>query len=167
MKNWKDILHFFYGWGFWYSDPLTLIEDIDDKDFFWVPDSNSLCILWHVGHIAHRERSHIGIFIQGLGTEIIPQKYEIFGTEWVSVKQLKISINSIADVLSWVREVRKESHNFIDTLHEKQLNFIPMNSPYGETISQWLFITVAHTALHIGKIQQLKAILKGVKDSPC
>ena len=70
MSEWKDLAHFLYGRGFWYADPLREIDGLTEEHLFWVPDPKSLCILWHVGHIAHRELVHIGQFLQGLGDDL-------------------------------------------------------------------------------------------------
>ena len=70
MSHWTDLAGWLYGdvrtdRGFWYSHPLHEIRELDDDQLFWVPDENALCMLWHVGHIAHRERVHIAKLIQG------------------------------------------------------------------------------------------------------
>lgn len=64
MSEWKEIAHFLYGWDFWYAhaDPFREIGGLTEEQLYGVPAPNSLCILWHVGHIAHRERLHIGRF---------------------------------------------------------------------------------------------------------
>ena len=59
MSGWKALADFMYGdvrtdTGFWYSRPVWKIDGLTEEQLFWVPDPKSLCILWHVGHIAHR-----------------------------------------------------------------------------------------------------------------
>lgn len=86
LSKWKDVSDFLYrdmltDEGFWYSLPLWEIDGLTEEQLYWVPDPESLCIIWHVGHIAHRERTHVGKFFQGLQGEIILQKYEVFGPE--------------------------------------------------------------------------------------
>jgi hypothetical protein len=63
------------GEGFWYSHPLYEIRDLNDEELFWVPDENALCMLWHVGHIAHREKLHIATLIQGQEGQVIPERF--------------------------------------------------------------------------------------------
>jgi hypothetical protein len=35
------------------------------------------------------------------------------------------------------------------------------------SVGHWLFITVAHTALHVGRIQMLRAIIEGTRERAC
>ena len=60
MSEWQDVFHFLYGRGFWYADPLREVAGLTEEQLFWTPDPKALCALWHVGHIAHRERSRVG-----------------------------------------------------------------------------------------------------------
>jgi len=167
MSKWKDVAHFLYGQGFWYANPLREIEGIKEEQLFWVPDPKSLPLLWQVGHIAHRERTHIGRFLQGLQGTIIPPQYEVFGTEWCSMDKVRQSVSSVQDVLTWVREVRKNSHEYIESLTEDDFHKIPPTSGEGLSVAHWLFITVAHTSLHIGRIQLLRALIEGKPERAC
>lgn len=167
MSEWNELAHFLYGRGFWYATPEREIDGLTEEQLFWVPGSNNLPILWHAGHIAHRERFHIGRFLQGLAGDIIPPKYEVFGVEWCSVPELRHSIDSVAGVLAWVRDVREQSHAFIDSLSIEDFQRVPVTSESGLTIAHWLFITTAHTAVHIGRIQLLRSILEGKHESAC
>jgi len=154
------------GKGFWYSHPVYEIHDLDEEQLFWVPDERSLCILWHAAHIAHRERTHIARIIQGVEGEIIPPKYEVFGVEWRSVDDIRKSIDSVANVTEWIGKVRDESSDFIASLDEAGFHEVPPDAD-GLSIGHWIFITVGHCAIHIGKIQLLRSMLEGTRDSPC
>lgn len=167
MSEWKEVAHFLYGKGFWYADPLREIRGLTDEQVLWVPDPNSLCILWHVGHIAHRERTHIGRFLQGLQETIIPPQYEVFGTEWCSTEKVRQSVGSVQKVLEWVRDVREKSHEYIMSIGEDDFHVVPPTSESGLSVAYWLFITTAHTALHIGRIQLLRAIIEGKHERAC
>lgn len=172
MKNITDIAKFMYGdtnsaEGFWYSHVLYSIEDLSDEQLFWVPDANNLCLLWHAGHIAHRERLHIGKFLQGIKDDLIPEKYEVFGAEWKSVDEVMESIDSCDNVRKWVQEVRSESQKYISTLEDSDLTRVTETSEFNMSIGHWLFITACHTALHFGKIQLLRAMMEKDLDSPC
>jgi hypothetical protein len=35
------------------------------------------------------------------------------------------------------------------------------------SVAKWLFITTAHTALHIGRIQLLRALVEGKRERAC
>jgi len=126
--SWRDLAHFLYGQGFWYADPLKEIEGLTEEQLYWVPDTHSFCILWHVGHIAHREREHIGRFLQGLSGEIRPPQYEVFDTEWRSPEEVRRSVGSVEEVLGWVREVREKSHAYIDSLTDDAFSQVPPTS---------------------------------------
>ena len=174
MSTWKDIAHFMYGdvredRGFWYSHPLHEIHGLTEEQLFWVPDPKCLCMLWHVGHIAHRERIHIGQFLQGLDGVVIPPQYEVFGTEWCSAEELRKSIGSVGDVFGWVEDVRKESAAFIASLADGEFLKVLPTSDFGQglSIAHWLFITVSHGAIHIGRIQMLRAMIEGKYDRTC
>ena len=50
MSEWNNLAQCLYGdvrtgKGFWYSHPLYEIRELQDKELFWVPDDNSLCML--------------------------------------------------------------------------------------------------------------------------
>jgi hypothetical protein len=168
MTGLKELTHFIYGKGFWYADPVKEIDGLTEKHILWVPNPKSLCILWHVGHIAHRERIHIGVFLQGLKGEIIPEQFEIFGKEWCSVDEMRHSIGgSIDDVLTWSEGIRDKSHDYIDSLSPKDFHKIPSTSHKNLTVGHWLFITACHTALHIGRIQMLRAMIEDIHERAC
>jgi len=172
MSGWKSFAHFMYGdvkerRGFWYARPLGEIKGLSEEQLYWVPDPHCLCMLWHVGHIAHRERTHIGRFLQGLQGPILPRRYEVFGTEWCAVQEVRDAVDSVANVLAWGTEVRQASTDYIESLREEELYHVPATSEEGLSIAHWLFITVAHGALHLGRIQMLRAMLEGKPDRPC
>jgi len=168
MSEWNDLGHFLYGRGFWYADPIREIKGLTEEQLFWVPDPNSLCIFWHVGHIAHRERIHIGVFLQGLKGEVIPGQFEVFGPDWRSVEEVRQSIDSVQSVLDWVRDVREESHKFIDSLTDDDFHTVSLNEwADGLTVAHWLFITTVHAGVHIGRIQLLRALIEGKHDRAC
>ncbi|MFW9939513.1 MAG: DinB family protein [Candidatus Thorarchaeota archaeon] len=153
--------------GFWYSHYLHIVDGLSEEQLFWVPDPKKLPIIWHVGHIAHRERFHIGKIIQKLEGRINPSKYEIFGTDWWPVDEIRKSIDSVKNVIKWATEVRQESHKFISSLNEEDFYTIVETGDDPKNVAHWLFITASHTALHYGKIQLLRALLEDEIDSPC
>lgn len=167
MPELKKLAGFFYGKGFWYADPVREIEGLSEEQLFWVPSQLSLPIIWQVGHIAHRERYHIGWFLQGEKGELIPPRFEVFGTEWCPIQHLRKWVESTDKVLSWVREVRGKSRAFIDSLSPEDLDQVPETSGGGLSIAHWLHITACHTALHIGRIQALRAMIEGKKERAC
>ncbi len=167
MTNLKDISHFLYGKGFWYADPIREIQGLTEEQLYWIPSSKSLCILWHVGHIAHREKYHIGYFLQGIKKNLIPSQYEVFGPEWCSLEKLQKSIKSMQDVFSWVKDVRKASYEYIESLTDEDYFSIPKTSEDNLSVAHWLFITSSHTALHIGRIQLLRALIENSKERAC
>ena len=167
MSEWRDVAHFLYGRGFWYADPIKEICGLTEEQLTWVPAPHSLCLLWHVGHIAHRERLHIGVFLQGLPGSILPAKYDVFGADWCSAVEVRQSIDSVESVLEWVREVRRQSHAYIASLGENDFHSTPPAAENGLSVAHWLFITACHTALHIGRIQFLRAMIEGKPERAC
>jgi hypothetical protein len=154
--------------GFWYSHFLHLIDGLSDHQLFWIPDPKQLPIIWHVGHIAHRESSHIRYIIQKHKEIIIPKGYQIFGTEWWPIDEIRKSIDSTKNVITWATKVRKESQDFISSLKEEDFHSTVETGKHGLlTVAHWLFITASHSALHYGKIQLLRALLEDERDSPC
>lgn len=71
------------------------------------------------------------------------------------------------NVLAWVAEVRDKSREYIASLTEEGFHKVPSTSYLGLSVAQWLFITVAHTALHIGVIKHLRALIDGKKERAC
>jgi len=167
MSELKELAHFLYGRGFWYVNPLREIDGLTDEQLFWIPDPNSLPIIWHVGHIAHRERIHIGQFLQGLQGNLIPSQFEVFGPVWCSVDEIRKSVGSVQEVLDWVKKVREESHNYIDSLSDDDFHTVTETSEEGLSTAHWLFITSSHTALHIGRIQLLRALIENKQERAC
>lgn len=166
MSKWNELAHWMYGKGFWYAHPLWEVKDLTEEQLFWVPDPNSLCILWQLGHIAHRERVHIGQFLQGLDN-VIPLEFEVFGPDWCSVDDIRKSIDSVESVFDWVKDVREKSHEYIDTLKEEDFHRVVKLPDDEISVAHWLFITVAHGALHIGRIQMLRVMIEGTKERAC
>ncbi|MFX0166593.1 MAG: DinB family protein [Candidatus Hodarchaeota archaeon] len=153
--------------GFWYSHYISLIDGLSDEQLFWIPDPKKLPIIWHIGHIAHRERTHIGRIIQKIEGPIIPPEYEIFGTDWWRIEEIRKSIDSVQNVIKWATEVRHESQKFISSLNSEEFYSVVETGEDVKNVAHWLFITASHTALHYGKIQLLRALLEDEIDSPC
>jgi hypothetical protein len=173
MTQWNDLIQWLYGdvrsaRGFWYSHPLYELRDLSEEQLFWVPDENALPLIWHAGHIAHRERTHLHTLILGLQDPAVPPAYEVFGTEWIAADQLRAAVTSVAEVIQWIGEVRDQSTAFIASLRDEDLHKVPPTADVeGLTIGHWLLITVGHCAIHIGKMQMLRAMLEGQRDNPC
>jgi hypothetical protein len=52
-------------------------------------------------------------------------------------------------------------------LDEGAFHSIPSTSDEGLSVAHWLFITTAHTALHIGRIQLLRSLIEGEHERAC
>jgi hypothetical protein len=123
--------------GFWYSHQLFEIDGLTEEQLFWVPNSKGLCI------------------------------YEVFGADWCSTETLRQTVNSVKDVLAWVRDVRESSHDYIASLTQDDFHAVPPTTELELSVGYWLFITAAHTALHIGRIQLLRALIEDKHERPC
>jgi hypothetical protein len=172
MSKWTELVDWMYGdaqkdEGFWYSHSLWEVDGLSEEQLYWTPDLKGLCILWHVGHIAHRERTHIGGFLQEIDLDkLIPPQYEVFGPDWHSTEEVRKSIESVERVFDWVQGVREESRKYIGSLSEEDFHRTT-NKSMGKTVAHWLFITTAHTSLHIGRIQLLRSLIENEYDRAC
>ncbi|MHB0878870.1 MAG: DinB family protein [Anaerolineae bacterium] len=167
-ESWRSVAHFLYGDGFWYADPLAEIAGLTEEQLYWVPAPGSLCALWQVGHIATRERLHFGVFMQGLTGAVIPSQYRVFLGE-ATPDEIRAAIGSLEDLYTWIRQARQESHHCIDSMSAADLTR-PAGEAAGNTETtpgHWLYVTAAHTALHIGRIQMLRALIEGKQERAC
>jgi DinB superfamily len=171
--NWQYLAQFMYGdlstrSGFWYSHSLREVAGLSEEQLYWTPGPKSLCILWQVGHIAHRERLHIGVFLQGFPQQVVlPYEFDVFGAEWISQKELRGSAPPVERVFAWANEVRTESQRFIASLSPEDFARIPPTSAENLSVARWLFITACHTSLHIGRIQLLRALIEETPERAC
>lgn len=174
MRSLKETALFMYGditvpEGFWYTDVLREIRGLTEEQLFWVPNEKALPIIWQVIHVTHRERYHIGRYLQGIKGDLIPPEFEAVGRDWCAAERARELITSVESVLSWVRDVRQESRAYIQTLSEEDYLVVPefTEESEGLSVAQWLFITAAHTALHIGRIQLLRAMIEKTEERAC
>lgn len=162
QSDWHEAFHWGFGRGFWYTDPLAEVKGLTLDQLLWSPMPGIHCPLWHVGHIAHRERFHLAVLLQGRAEEeVIPSRFSIFGCGggFPSADQLLNAIGSVEEVKEWVREVRRSSHEFIDSLEEQDFNRVPESSFGRNSIAKVLMQTIGHTGVHIGRIQLLRAMM--------
>jgi hypothetical protein len=59
------------------------------------------------------------------------------------------------------------SQAYIASLGDEDWHRVPPSSESEMSMAQWLFITVAHGALHIGRIQLLRALAEGKRERAC
>lgn len=168
----KELAGFMYGdpqagRRFWYAHPLQEVHGLIESQLLWTPTPNALCMLWHVGHIAHRERTHIGLFLQSLPEPIVPAAFDVFGPEWCPAERILPSVGSLQNVFDWVCEVRGLSNEYIASLDEAGFQEVPWTAEAGLSVAHWLWITACHTALHVGRIQLLRALLEGQPERAC
>ena len=174
MPDIKDVAKFMYGditipEGFWYTDVLREIRGLTEEQLFWVSNEKTLPIIWQVIHVTHRERYHLGRYLQGIKGELMPSEFEAVGRDWCPMEKTRELIGSTERVLSWVRDVRGESRAFIESLSDADFLTVPefTEESEGLSVAHWLFITAAHTALHIGRIQLLRALIECEKERAC
>ena len=144
-------------------DPLDEVRGMTDDELLWSPMPGIHCALWHVGHIAHRERFHVAVLLQGRDEkDVIPDQFAVFGLDggYPSAAQLLDAVGSVDNVKTWVREVRHHSHEFIDSLREADFNSVPDSSYESNSIAKVLMQTIGHTGVHIGRIQLLRKMMK-------
>jgi len=158
----SDAFHWGFGRGFWYADPIKETEGLTEDELYWSPAPQIQCILWHVGHITHRERFHIKCLLEGKNEEdVIPGKHSVFFHDAYDVQTFRNRCPQPDQVMGWAREVRWESHEFISRLTPERYNVVPVSSFEGNSIARVLIQTVGHTGLHIGRIQLLRMMMQG------
>ncbi len=168
-----DLVTFFYPAapppaGFWYAHPLHEIKGLAEEQLYWVPDPHSLCILWQVGHIACRERLHIGGFMRGLNAkQLWPEPYGVFGDEWAGVEEVRQAVGNPADLYAYVEAARCSNLEYINSLTPEDYSRAVSSVSDKLTVAHWLLITACHTALHIGRIQALRAIIEAKPERAC
>ena len=168
MSEWNQAMHWACGHGFWYTDPVDEVKGLTEEQLFWMPAPKALCALWHIGHIAHRERYHIGHLLEGYAeSELIPDGFDMFGLVWCSPQTIRSRIERADSVMNWSREVRQTSHDYISRLQDEDYHSVPASSHEGNSVARVLMQTVGHTAVHIGRIQMLRAMLKNTNERPC
>ena len=91
---------------------------------------------------------------------------QVFGADRAPVEEIRAA-SSTEDVLAWAREVREESLRFVDSLTPADLETVTPNAGDQLSTEHWLFITAAHTALHIGRIQLLRALIEETEERAC
>lgn len=158
MSGWKEVAHYIYG-EFWYADPIAEIEGLTQEQLLWQPQSNVHCILWNLGHIAHREHVHFCGGVSGGTDEVIPPEFEIFNAPHTPDELIR-SVGSVEKVVEWVRDVRRGTHAIIEALNEETIHATPPKPFHGLRASHWLMVTAAHTGLHIGRIQLLRRMVE-------
>ena len=96
MAEWNELAHFLYGRGFWYADPIGEIRGLTADQLLWVPNPNGMCLLWQVGHIAHRERLHFGVFL-GFTYDAAKILSQSFGRDLVQFFRREIRRSRLGD----------------------------------------------------------------------
>jgi hypothetical protein len=165
----QDAFHWAFGRGFWYADPVAETRDWTDDELLWSPGPNIHTAFWHLGHIAHRERVHIAVLLEGREqADVIPPPCEIFGcgVGYPTRDELLRAVGTVDYLRAWVRCVRDESHSFLDSLAPDDFARVPGSSAEGNSIARVLAQTVGHTALHLGRIQLLRALMKSAPAGP-
>lgn len=122
-----------------------------------------------MGLIAHREEFHIGFFLQGKKLEELKgniPKFDIFGDTRCIPDKIKEMFSSSNEILNYYREVRKNSQDYIESLSEEKFHSKPLTAE-NLRVAHWLFITLAHTALHIGRIQLLRSMIEKKQERAC
>lgn len=155
-----DAFQWAFGRGFWYADPLVESRGLSEEQLYWSPAPDIPCILWHVGHIGHRECFHIQCMLKGRDEKkVIAAKWEIFFDCPYETHRFRNAFPEPRKVTDWVREVRSCSHQFISQLKLADYNAVPTSSFECNSIARVLMQTIGHTGLHIGKIQLLRRLM--------
>ena len=157
----NDAFHWAFGRGFWYADPLAEMKGLSEEQLYWSPAPDIQCVLWHVGHIGHRECFHIQCMLKGRDEEEeFPDKWGIFFDCPYEAVRFRDTFPEPSEITDWLKSVRARSHEFISELKPSDYNFVPTSSFEGGSIARVLMQTVGHTGLHIGRIQLLRRLMR-------
>jgi hypothetical protein len=157
----NDAFHWAFGRGFWYADPVAEMKSLSEEQLYWSPAPDIQCVLWHVGHIGHREDFHIQCLLKGRDEkEVFPDKWGIFSDCPYEAVPFRNTFPEPGEITNWMRSVRARSHEFISGLKSTDYNSVPRSSFEGGSIARVLMQTVGHTALHIGRIQLLRRLMR-------
>ena len=162
-SDWVGAFRWGFGEGFWYVDPVGEVEWMTEEQLLWAPRARMNCALWQVGHIAHRERIHIGFLLQGRKEEeLIPEQFAALGidVDYAAGPALLEAVGTVDAVKQWVREVRRQSLEYIEGLGEEDWHRVPTSACDGTSVAMVLIQTVGHTGVHIGRIQALRAMME-------
>jgi hypothetical protein len=149
----KYILDYTMDWS------IRQFEQVPDK-YVWVPPRDDLNAPgWIMGHVAVTERCHVGMFVEGV--EDIPR-------EWLRVFRIHRrpsaeDLLSVAapkrELVSYWRQVRQQTHDYLDRITDEDLQRTPENGlqPPGHdhadtTVLQWMTMTIQHQNEHRGQL---------------
>ncbi|MEM7783209.1 MAG: DinB family protein [Planctomycetota bacterium] len=143
---------------------LTLLDDLTEDDWFWVPDAFPTHVAWQVGHLCMSQYGLTLFQQRGRNREVDSQlmsskfrKLFMRGTTPVVDRETHPSRQEILDVLNKVHtQMRTEVIHFSDEeLHE------PLDPPHAAYATRYgaLLFCSDHEMLHAGQIGFLRRLM--------
>ena len=141
----------------------SLLESIDDADWFWQPDKGITHIAWQVGHLAMAQYGLVLFRQRGrqpIDTELMSSKFRkrfAKGTTPESDPSHYPGVEEIRDVFQRVYE---QSMQELPTFSESSLDD-PVDPPYSGLPTKFgaLLFATDHEMLHAGQIGLLRRLM--------
>ncbi len=145
---------------------IELFESIPEDHLCLRPGPNINAPGWVFGHLIGGERAMIGGFAQGVMD--IPAKYGVFSGQSISTEsQLRDALEPTDALTAYWREVRKQTHEYLDRLTDADLKSVPETSILPDNavmrnkpIREYFVMTIEHQNYHRGQLQTIRVLLE-------
>lgn len=147
---------------------IETFKSIPDEWLCLRPHPNVLAPGWTFGHIAVTERVHVGMFLQGI--DDIPTQYKLFyGRRAFDIpeEELSAAIQSKEALISYWREVREKTREYLHTITDTDLAKVPEKSLHppevnrNNPIREWFVMTIQHQNKNFGALCIVKRLIDG------
>ena len=163
-----------YRWQLDYTMPMIIkdFEAIPDDKLGWRPAAKTRSAGQIFGHIIATERGHVRGFVQGIpdsgkGEDLFHSLTFCDPTEHEVLK----AIPSKGQLIATWREVRRQTHEYLDSITDKDLKEVPKktllpdNDPNRQNpIREWFVMTIKHQNMAWGEIHMIRRILESLPE---
>jgi hypothetical protein len=157
-------------WQLDYTMPMIIkdFEAIPDDKLGWRPAKKTRSAGQIFGHIIATERAHIRGFVQGIDDSGKDAKlfHSLTSCDPDEDSVLRAIPSKEELVTAW-REVRKQTHEYLDSTTDEDLKNIPQktllpdNDPNrNNPIREWFVMTIKHQNMAWGEIHMIRRILE-------
>lgn len=159
-----------YRWQLDYTMPMIIedFESIPDDRLGWRPAEKSRSAGQIFGHVISTERRHIRGFLQGINDMEKDEKlFWSLTFRDPTVEDVQKAIPSKRQLIDSWREVRNQTHEYLDSIQDDYLKEIPRktilpdNDPNRENpVREWFVATIKHQNMAWGEIHMIRRILE-------
>jgi len=159
-----------YRWQLDYTMPVIIrdFSAIPQDRLTWRPAAMTRCAAHIFGHMAVKERVHIGGFLAGVRD--IPDKYSVFHSLThcdPTEKQVLDAMGSRKELIAYWNQVRAQTHAYLDSITDAILKEVPQKTilPRGDPnrenpAREWFVMTIKHQNMAGGEIHMIRRILE-------